>query len=374
MGERARPCLPPPTGPHPVGTTPLHLTDTSRPDPWVGGHVRELMVSLWYPAASPNGPRAAYLTPTESELLLGSGGVTGVPPDVLSTVGTNSTRDAVPAGRPASLPLVVLSPGFTKPRGILTGLAEDLAGNGYVVAAIDHTYENVATTFPDGRVTTCLARESPRRDPAFWATVTRGRAADVSFVLDELTRPIWPRAALIDRSRIAMAGHSIGGASAIPAMLADPRVRAGVSLDGGTPPSIPETGLSRPFLFLGRRIEGSAGTAVPLRGWERDWPLLTGWRRWLIVAGAAHHSFTDIGPLTDQLGLRARTGLPSGRAHEITRSHVRAFVEQHLRGRPQPLPHQASTCYPEVKSWSPEPIVAGISQAPVLRSAPGPPP
>ena len=47
------PHLPGPTGPHRVGTTSLHLTDTSRPDPWVPSiEARELMISLRYPAAS----------------------------------------------------------------------------------------------------------------------------------------------------------------------------------------------------------------------------------------------------------------------------------------------------------------------------------
>ena len=63
-----------------------------------------------------------------------------------------------------------------------------------------------------------------------------GRAADVSFVLDELTgaHPAWPGAGLIDPSRMAMAGHSVGGAAAIAAMLADSRIRAGIDMDGAT--------------------------------------------------------------------------------------------------------------------------------------------
>jgi Platelet-activating factor acetylhydrolase, isoform II len=158
--------LPEPTGPCPVGTTSTHLTDTARPDPWAAGvSVRELMVSVWYPAAPSDGPRARYMTPAESELQLTSRGITGVPPDALSTVRTNAVLDATPAGRQRLLPLVVLSPGFTNPRGVLTGLAEDLASHGYVVAGIDHTYESFATAFPDGRVTTCLARQAHRRGP-----------------------------------------------------------------------------------------------------------------------------------------------------------------------------------------------------------------
>ena len=80
-----------------------------------------------------------------------------------------------------------------------------------------------------------------------------GRAADISFVLGELTGAhlAWPGAGLIDPSRIEMAGHSAGGAAAIAAMLADSRVRAGIDMDGATAARVPDHGLSRPFLFLG---------------------------------------------------------------------------------------------------------------------------
>ena len=77
-GPGRTPCLPVPTGPCPVGTTSLWLTDTSRPDPWAAGvTARELMVSLWYPATSPDGRRAPYMTRAESELQLTSRGITG---------------------------------------------------------------------------------------------------------------------------------------------------------------------------------------------------------------------------------------------------------------------------------------------------------
>ena len=243
-GPGHTPYLPEPTGPGPVGTTSLSLKDVSRPDPWAAGvSARELMVSLWYPAAPSDGRRARYMTPAESELQLTSRGITGVPPDALSTVQTNAVSDATPAGRQRALPVVVLSPGFTNSRSTLTALAEDLASHGYVVAGIDHTYESFATAFPDGRVTTCLAREARRKDTGFWEKLGAGRAADVSFVLDDLTgaHPAWPGAGLIDPSRMAMAGHSAGGAAAISAMLADSRIRAGIDMDGATHAQIPAT-------------------------------------------------------------------------------------------------------------------------------------
>ena len=368
-GQRPTPYLPEPTGPSPVGTTSLHLTDASRPDPWAAeAAARELMVSLWYPATPGDGRRAPYMTAAESGLLLEHAGVTSVPPGTLSTVRTSAVSGATPAGRPGSLPLIVLSPGFIHPRRVLTALAEDLASHGYAVAGIDHTYESVATEFPDGRVATCLAREAPRRDRG--EKVMTGRAADVCFVLGELTgtHPAWPGAGLIDPSRIGMAGHSMGGAVAIAAMLADSRIRAGIDMDGATDAPIPASGLARPFLFLGKQSNytpASAGgvTTSPrdrklMKGgaatWERDWKLLTGWKRWLVVAGAIHASFTDLALLAEQIGVDTEAGIPAARSLEITRAYVRAFFDQHLRGSPQVLLDQPSPSYPEVTFCSPQ--------------------
>jgi dienelactone hydrolase len=369
-GQGAALCLPEPTGPRPAGTTSLWLTDTSRPDPWAAGAAaRELMVSLWYPAAAPGGRPAPYMTPAESELQITSRGITGIPPKALSTTRTNAVSDATPDGQPRSLPLVVLSPGFTNPRSTLTALAEDLASHGYVVAGIEHTYESHATAFPDGRVTTCLAREVRGRGGGSMDEVSAGRAADVRFVLDELTgaHPAWPGAGLIDPSQMGMAGHSAGGAAAIAAMLADSRIRGGIDMDGATAAPIPDEGLSRPFLFLGKQsgyTPGSAGAVTPgtrewkrLKGavttWERDWALLTGWKRWLVVAGAVHASFTDFGLLAEQGGIDIGAGLSGARSLDITRAYVRAFFDQHLRGRPQALLDQPSPRYPEVTFCSP---------------------
>jgi dienelactone hydrolase len=362
---RPTPYLPEPTGPYPVGTASVWLIDTSRPDPWVSGvNARELMVSLWYPAVPSNGRRARYMTPVESELQLASRGITGISPDTLSTVETNAVSDARPTGHQHSLPLVVLSPGFTNSRSTLTALAEDLASHGYVVAGIDHTYESHATAFPDGRVTTCLAREAPRGDRQ--EEVAAGRAADVCFVLDELTgaHPAWPGAGLIDPSQIGMAGHSAGGAAAIAAMLADSRIRAGIDMDGSTAAPIPDEGLARPFLFLGKQSNYTPGSGIiaspdgkHVKGsvltWERDWVLLTGWRRWLVVAGAVHASFTDLALLADQIGIDTGADLPGARSLDITRAYVRAFFDQHLCGRPQALLDEPSPRYPEVTFCSP---------------------
>jgi predicted dienelactone hydrolase len=332
-----------PTGDRPVGTTSLYLKDSSRADPWVPSvPYRELMVSLFYPAASAQGPKKQFMTEAEAKAVFDEAGIEGIPPSVMTTVRTDAVVDARPAGR--GLPAVVLSPGFKRPRAELTSLSEDLASHGYLVILVDHTYENVATTFPDGRVTGCAA--CGNYDEAFWQKLGRGRAKDVSFVLDQLTHSKW--ASLIDATRIGMAGHSVGGASTIGAMVTDPRIKAGIDIDGTTDDPLLAPGLDRPFLFLGRQSMYAPGTGVESGTWQRDWNQLKGWKRWLTVAGTAHPSFTDIGLVGEQLGLDFGATTPAARGQAITAAYVRAFFDQHLGGKAQPLLDQPSARYPEV--------------------------
>ncbi|MFF3670549.1 alpha/beta hydrolase family protein [Microtetraspora malaysiensis] len=338
------PVLLAPRGPYPLGTATLHLVDSSRADPWTPARRRELMVTLWYPARAKSGVRARYVTPAESALLLAGLEAEGVPTDLLSRIKTHAVTGAAPSR--TGLPLVVLSPGFGLPRSSLTSLGEDLASRGYAVAAIDHTYESRATTFPDGRTTTCTAcdiEDSPGRVPAI-------RSADVSFVIDRLTgsRPAWGPPGLIDASRIGLAGHSIGGNSAAQAMRDDPRIDAGVNMDGAFIAPIAAPGLARPFLLFGAADTFTPGSPDEERSWRDNWPRLTGWKRWAAVTGAGHESFTDYPMLGEQLGMPAGA-LTGVRAVDVTRTYVSAFFDRHLRGRARPLLDGRSPKYPEVK-------------------------
>lgn len=334
--------LPPPTGSRPVGSTDLHLVDDSRQDPWVPTGPRELMMSMFYPALLPIGPKRPYLTLPEAKAFLTESGVPDVDPARLADIRTSARVDAPPL--PGKHALVVLSPGFGKPRTTLTGLAEELASKGFVVALIGHNYESHGTAFPDGRVTECAACGSDS------TLLPRIRAADVSFTLDRLTRPSSPWSWLIDRTRIGMAGHSIGGYSTPTAMVNDQRIRAGADLDGRLWSPIPAPGIDRPFLLLGRESEYTP--AGPDTTWAGNWPNLTGWKRWISVATAGHASFTDVGVLGEQLGLAPPGVLGGLRGMELTRAYVSAFFGKNLRGTGQPLLDGPVAGNPEIKFWN----------------------
>lgn len=337
--------LPRPTGPHAVGRDTLHLVDHDRPDPWVpSAGARQLMVSMYYPARpGTGGPTAPYMTAEEARLLLELRIPDAtVPPETISGVRTWARTEARPVhGR---FPLVVLSPGFTLPRATLTGLAEDLASRGYVVALVDHPYENAGTSLPDGQTLPCaICDEFPSIGGS---TVAKSRAEDVSFVLDRLTgrHPAWRYARVIDAKRIGMAGHSIGGNAAAATMAADARVRAGVNMDGTFFAPVPADGLDgRPFLMIGAQNRPPQD-----KTWDRTWADLDGWKRWLTFAGTDHGSFTDAPLLGQLVGIPDTAPLPYGRSLALTRTYVAAFFDQHLKGVPQPVLDGPSPAHPEV--------------------------
>lgn len=330
--------LPRPTGPFPVGLTTLQLRDESRADPWVPEERRELMVSVWYPALPFGGRPASYVTEQVSARMVAAVQLP-VAPEILSTVRTHARSGAL--ALPVAAPLVVLSPGFSLPRSTLTSLAEDLASRGYVVAGIDHTYEAIAVEFPDGRIAPCLACAG-EEDAEKGEKVARGRAADVSFVIDRLQRSGLVRPG----QPIGMVGHSAGGASAVAAMEADPRIRAGANLDGSF--LVQPTGLDRPFLLLGRSGRHQPGGD---ESWDEAWGELAGWSRWLTFTDAGHNSFTDLPMLGDQVGITFPDSgtMAGGRGVRLTREYVAAFADRHLRGRTRPILDRPS--HAEVDRW-----------------------
>nr|BFD88666.1 lipase [Kitasatospora sp. Xyl93] len=332
--------LPAPTGPYAAGEDVIHLTDASRPDPWVpSSGPRQLTVTMVYPAVPGTGTPAPYMTLAEAAGILRRQNVpasSGVTPQALAGVTTHASDGARP--RSGKYPLVVLSPAYENPRMTLTSLATDLASHGYVVALVGHTYEDSGETLADGRTPPCAICDGPAG--LDFDSVAASRALDVSFVIDRLTHgsTAWRLAHLIDKHGIGMAGHSLGGAAAAATMIADPRVRAGVNMDGTFHPDPMPGRINRPFLMLGT----AANT-----DWEHPWAALGGYKKWLTVAGADHFSFSDLDLLQEQAGFPTPP-LSSERGVVITRKYVTAFFDRTLKGLRSPLLDGPSPNDPEV--------------------------
>nr|WP_189892670.1 alpha/beta hydrolase [Streptomyces xantholiticus] len=337
--------LPAPTGEYAVGRNSLHLVDQDRRDPWAPkAGDRELMVSIYYPAQKGTGKPAPYMSTEGAKAFLKQMKVE-LPAKVLSGTRTHTYADAKP--ELGKFPLVVFSPGFKTPGATLTSLAEDLTSRGSVVAVVDHAYEAAGVDFPGTGILPCTA--CGKVGPTSFQPAAEGRAKDLSFTLDQLlgsTSP-WQHADMIDKNKVGMAGHSLGGASTAATMAQDPRVRAGVNLDGPFIDSGSKSSLSgRSFLMLGTKADHSPGSED--KTWGTAWNKLEGWKRWATVTGADHFAFTDLAPLAGQLGEDDPKGLPGKRAAEITRDYVGAFFDQQLRGKDEPLLNGPSKANPEV--------------------------
>jgi len=359
-----RPTLPPPTGNHRIGVVPLHLVDRSRPDPWVSSQpVRELMVSLWYPARRTHAqPVYPWLGPGAWERF---GQDNDVPPGSVLVPLTHARVNAPVDRHRGGRPLVLYSPGLGGNRDSSTVLVEQLVSRGYVVATIDHTHDASQVEFPDGRVEVSAV---PPITPEVVEKAVAVRVADTRFVLNRLVAlnagrnpdaeqrllPAGLRSAL-NLSRVGMFGHSLGGATAAQAMYEDPRIKAGVNLDGTMVGAVVDAGLDRPFMLVASQNHGRDTDP----SWARFWANLRGWRLNLQLTGAGHNSFTDLQVLIPQLvgvlqlppelvQLLIGTVDPH-RSVLIQRAYLTAFFNLHLLHRDGRLLTRPSPRFPEMQ-------------------------
>ncbi len=108
----------------------------------------------------------------------------------------DEARDVPMSTKKAQYPLIMMSHGSGGDRYTISWLAEVLASNGYIVAAMDHYGNTWNNKIPELYI-----------QP--WE-----RPADISFVLDQLLNDSWLKEH-IDLSRIGFAGYSLGGATGI---------------------------------------------------------------------------------------------------------------------------------------------------------------
>jgi len=340
LAEQAAAAVPPPSGGNPVGTHLMHLVDSRRADPYLSnGMRRELLVRFWYPASPPASCVAAEYTSPQVWSYFGE--LLGVS---LPRVSANSCLNApIAAGLH---PVVVFTHGFTGTFTDYSFLLEDLASRGYVVASVDHTYEATAVEFPDGRLAKSVfgshLTKYVRSDAGALELAVSVRLGDLGFVLDELARLNAERngyfAARLDLSRIALAGHSLGGLTTLRALESQPRFKAGVLLDAVIPP------------HLASPVHQAVLTLVAGRErWNEDdcrlWDALHGPRLAVNLPGAEHIALSDAVWL---LRSNVSTGAGSPEAAiAAMRAYVATFLDASLAGSaPGSVPTASAANFP----------------------------
>jgi Platelet-activating factor acetylhydrolase, isoform II len=389
---QARVALPVPSGRYPVGTVSLELTDRGRANPWAASpRHRELMVSIWYPAADTRGyPRAPQMLPGAAAHFGSANGAAkllyNIPAGHVDWAATlTSGHELAPVARHrAPFPVVLYSPGAGDPRTWQTTLVQDLASRGYVVVTIDHTYDASEVEFPDGKVIgsqlekRLVQAERTHTVLALVKKIFATRVADVRYVVGALAaldagrvpdagHQPRPRglAGSLNLSRIGMFGVSAGGITAAQAMYEDRRIIAGIDVDGSIESPLVSNpwavvpvfrhGLRQPFMFMGD--PQTSHYTIPT--WKSFWTHTPGWHLDLTLKGASgENSYKDAVPLIPQIA--RQLGLPRSfvtqdigtidpaRAVTAEEAYVSAFFDRWLRGTDNRLLDGPSPRYPQI--------------------------
>src|ERR1700732_3115675 len=326
--------LPRPHGCHPVGTRSIVLRDPRRS--------RDLLVTMWYPAMESTSTLAPYMDKKTADALDEEW---KLQPNFQRLVLTHARLQA-PLAERGPFPVVLLEHGSSVVPAIYTILAEGLASSGFIVVATNHPPDSLISVFPDGhelKFTPYWPAEADRRTPgvAIGKFADEVLVADVRFVLDQLQElnshdHFWH--AHLDLAKVGIVGHSMGGWTGSLATQEEPRILAGVNLDGATYPGmnadVRPIPVQKPFLFLATEEHVSGETrAREYIGSESN-------TYYVVVSGADHMSFTDAGLVSSRF---TRGPKPDDSAFEralltstLTRSLVEEFFAKYLKAAAAP--------------------------------------
>ena len=259
--------MPAPGGDFSIGSETFHWVDSSRLE-WFtdenDNDVREIMVQAWYPSEDLNSidpnPYMDFMK-LRSKTLASAGRIPAFLPSHLDMIITNTRNEVDCSEKLAKYPVFIFSHGITGSRHLHQILFEHLASKGYVVFAPDHSFDANLTIFPDGKIADYRSEITGHPDSVLIREKQiNTRAFDIGFIIDQIkkieTGIIDSKlSGKLDLNRIALGGHSYGGATAVLASHDNKIVKACVVLDSWINP-VPEKviseGIDVPFLFMGR--------------------------------------------------------------------------------------------------------------------------
>jgi predicted dienelactone hydrolase len=304
-------------GRYAVGVRTLRAVDRNRPDilrTTAGGptarYDRAFTLEVWYPAS---------LVPTQRQE--GEYHTIARDPAIAVTLRGRAVRDAMPLATAGALPLVLISHGYPGNRLLMSHLGENLASKGYVVASIDHP----DSTYDDQK--------------AFGSTLYN-RAFDQLFVLNEMARlgaagSGSPLAGLVDASRTAIIGYSMGGYGVVNVIGGAYR-EAAVSFAGAPP-----NGLLRERTVANPVYRASIDRRVRAAVAIGPWGMQVGYWDAAGLAGIRTPVLFVAGSVDDVSGYENGTRALFDGAVNAER-HLLTFVgANHNAGAPIPAPQEA---------------------------------
>jgi pimeloyl-ACP methyl ester carboxylesterase len=290
-----------------VAITTSMLTDTDRLDPYAkDGRARSIMISSFNPVTKcHHKTQQPYMPPATAAFEDEKYSAYGLPNGTfrslsLETCSNGSTIYS--ACSSDSLPVVLFSGALATSRLIYSNILQNIAAAGYLVISIDHPYDSDIVEFPNGSLINGVDIDSD----AELALALTTRTQDLLFMHQQLanatlTDTLFPGHLRGRKSpATAIMGHSFGGAASAAAMLVEPRISAGLNLDGSMFGDVLTAGLDQAFMLMGHENKTQATDPT----WAAVWPRLRGFKKEFEVKGTAHYSFSDLPLVTAVLELQ----------------------------------------------------------------------
>ncbi|ANY67530.1 acetylhydrolase [Paenibacillus sp. BIHB 4019] len=354
-----------PAGPYGIGTVSYHWIDNSREELLTkeDGDKRELMVKIWYPASkSEKGTTAPYMSDS-AVYATAFDEVLKLPKLLFSSLGdvkTHAIESASLSETEAKYPLLIFSHGLHGYENQNTFQVEQLVSQGYIVVGINHTYSSLASVFPDGRVAQFVSEGKEGFEQmqfSYLDKLNETWVKDVQFVLDEVEKlaaydPDNRFTGHIELEQIGMFGHSFGGATTVQMLMDEPRIKAGINMDGVLfgEKRIPSQGVGKPFLMISadETVAGTSamsdeyiadmGTTRPEvekyyeEVYSRYAPVTAGGNYWMKLSHTKHLSFSDlylVSPL-----LEWSQGVDVSGTFKLVNEFTLDFFNHYLKGLP----------------------------------------
>lgn len=275
--------LPEPEGPYSVGTRDI-LLELNREEVITEEEddKRKLMVKVWYPSSDREGEIDPYIDQGGRHGFAQKYGLPNSTFNYLDKVDTHVYRNTeVSEGK---FPVLVFSHGYNSKANNYYALLSQVVSQGYVVFAVNHTYESTGSTFPDGSETYFNYEYARKIEQGTWedmAPVVAAFKEDLSFkdrhpivkkglenyfvreMVERWSKDLtgvvnhidsWNKSgflkAKLDTNNIGVFGHSRGGGAAGETLLTDKRIKAGANVDGVQWGRIVDSAFEDPFLYI----------------------------------------------------------------------------------------------------------------------------
>lgn len=331
--------LPPPQGNYGVGELPAILFSRSI-TPAVEGEADSYPIDMqiWYPVGKVfHGTRAPYL----NEEIASLGEQSGLTTLSLNAVVRTNARLGEQGACAKPHPLILFSPGYGELSQFYRVIIEPLVARGYVVAGINHAATSGVTRLGNGE----LKRADPIPDGLSDAELELWMQDRLTANVEDLDSAIarialessadTPIKGCVDLQHIGLLGHSIGGATALEALVTRDFYLAAVNLDGDLFGKHRTSPSHRAVLQMQMDMQlvtepGVRNNSIS----ERD-QTLTGEHYWLEVAQSNHMDFSDH-PWYQEY-LQGEMSLPPGalepaRMVEIESRWLGSFFDRTLKG------------------------------------------